>query len=609
MATPLPLPDPRSGTARVAFAIGVALVVAPWVGAAALVLASGRRWWRDVPRPIVATALLMLAASGIVGRPDLGHALQVLAVAVVVAAGRQLGRAPEDGRLVAGALGLAAGLLVAAVVAGLELGPGRDAIASLFHGLRGGPAANQLGRAAGWWSHPNLWGAMTIAPVTFAVAVALRWRRSRWVLAALPLGLVVVMSSGSRAALAGVAIGVAGAYLAAHRAGSTGESDTGAARARPRRLRRLALRWVAALAAVAVVVLVAVAAPGRLARLAGPPIGASEEGAASRNLFASSEDLADGVWWAPQVGVERFGADAGGAAVHALRRPEGRWTDRIQQRVALTPGRPYTLSLEWGGPPVDPDPVAAVVGWARVGDEAAEVVVRLPRSGDVTGRARGPIDLVELRSSTLEAGWRRVEATLVARTAEPLALELGIAPRSDDGVDPAAATRLRRLQLELGAAATAYAPTGPPDRTRLMAAAAVRSREALYAALLERVGERPWLGWGGGAYATVRALEPGRAALAPEHEHSLPLWFALRYGVVGVVAWMALVVGMAGRSGVGWAIVAAVMAANLVDLTFLSPAVYASTAALAGLAGTSLSDVGGPKVRTGAHRSGPGRTT
>jgi hypothetical protein len=446
-------------------------------------------------------------------------------------------------------------------------------------------AAPGLRRVSGWMTHPNFWGAAAIAPTTLVAALAARAGRPAWAVAALTAGLVIVLASGSRAALLGLVVGLTAAALVAI-----------AARVAAPALRRrvVSAAGVAALA-VSLVGLAAIVGAdaawrARVLTLVTPPV---THAAPSANLFAASEALDDAVWWRPFVEVRRVGRDADGFAVHALTRAGGRWVDRIQQRLHLPPHQAHTLSLDLrrpGGEGAD----AALVGWSGGPPEPAEFVVRLPAAGAPVWYVNGPVEVLAVRDEVVEDGWSRVEVVFAARGAESAAFEIGVAPRADD-LATASPLEVRRLQVERGEVRTPYEPTRPPDRGGLAAASAVDTRVALYGSLLRRIGERPWLGWGANAYADARAASPP-GALAADHEHSLPLWFALRYGIVGILAMVLLVVGSAGRDALAWSLLAGALAANVVDLTFFSNP-FSMTLALA------LGVARGAGARSGAGRA------
>lgn len=548
--------------ALVGLAIGAVLVLAPWFGAVALLVVTRRSLDGRPVVPFAAAALVISAASVASDRWDVAAVAFVLALGLLVAAGQAAVRSLTRAQLERGVDGVLIGLVVGALVSLAEIMGG----AALL-GSAGEPAVAAADRAAAWWPHANLWGASALAPTTGILAWYLG-RRDPWrATLAMLAGLVVVLASGSRAALVALVVGgLAAAWAAWPRHARWG----------PRALAAAAL----ALALVATVFLLD---GRRIERLLGPVGVGTFTAAPVRNLLQSSEDLTDGVWWKPVVVVTPVPTQRGEPAVHALERPAGRWTDRVQQRVHLEPGHVYTWSSEfrWLGEGIDPVP--AVIGWSGGPDGVGEVVVRLQRDGSPLAAARGAVALERLLVTPLDQAWQRLEFVVEVTGTSAVALELGIAPRTAD--DPGAlAIEVRRLQFERAAEASPYLATAPPDRTRLVAVSAIESRRQLYPLLVDRVRERPLVGWGVDAYAAAARSLDHDVLRETTHEHSLPLWFALRYGALGVLAWLTVMVGLAGRSPVAWAVVASVMVANLVDLSFLSHAVYVSTAVVAGAA-------------------------
>lgn len=547
----------------VGLAIGVLLVLAPWFGAAALLAVTLRSLDVRLIAPFGGAVVLVSVASVVSGRWDLATVAFVLALGFLVAAGEAAAREFTRVRWERGVEGVLIGLMAGAVVSLAEIVAG----ASLL-GSSGGSGVAAPVRAAAWWPHANLWGASVLAPTIGVLAWYLRRRQSWGAMLAVSAAVVVVLSSGSRGALVALIVGglaVAGATRLRH--GGWG----------PRAL------LAAVLTCTLVVSAVLLLDGRRLERLLGTVGLATFTTAPARNLLQSSEDLTDGVWWKPVVVVTPVPTPRGEPAVHALERPSGRWTDRVQQRVQLEPGRVYTWSSEFRWRGDGPDPIPAVIGWSGGADGAAEVVVRVQRDASPLAAARGAIALQRVLVTPLDEAWERLEFVLEMTGTSAIALEIGIAPRTID--DPEAlAIEVRRLQLELAAEASPYLATAPPDRTRLVAASAIESRRQLYPLLFDRVRERPLVGWGVDAYAAAARTLDDDVLRQTSHEHSLPLWFALRYGALGVLAWVTVMIGLAGRSPTAWAVVATVMVANLADLTFLSQAVYVSTAVVAGAA-------------------------
>lgn len=530
------------------------------------ILTLGTRVVRSVSPMVGIAALLVAGASIATGDLDVATTLQLVAIAVLVGVGRTGADLWATRSLVAGTVGMVVGLVAAGFVSVLELTQGREFVAWVFGEFRGSTPA--IGRASGWWSHPNLWGSSVVVPAMLATVVALHERRPLVVSISVAVASSVVLASGSRAALAGLVSGLV---------------TVGVVNLVARGGRRSPASILAVITVLVVVWVASLANPTWRERALGGLVGEVAP-RASVNLFEASEDLTDPVWWRPFVDVDAVGASSEGAAVHRLSRLGGRWTDRVQQRVPLTPRVPYAFSFEFRIEGAGSDPVPAIVAWSATEPVATELVVRLPTTGEVAAVARGPAVVRFASAGRLGDGWRRLEAVFELASDSVVALEIGVAPRTvGPPEDPASSVEIRRVQLEQAPNPTPYVGTAPPDRTRLVASSAVSTRLALYRALVARIAERPWLGWGGEGYATVRALDPTDAALAPAHEHNLLLAYALRYGVVGVAAWVALMLGLGGRSPWSWAVVVAVVVMNAVDLSFVSDATYVVAAFGAGV--------------------------
>ncbi|HET8984269.1 MAG TPA: hypothetical protein VFN03_00795, partial [Trueperaceae bacterium] len=167
-------------------------------------------------------------------------------------------------------------------------------------------------------------------------------------------------------------------------------------------------------------------------------------------------------------------------------------------------------------------------------------------------------------------------------------VEIGIAPDMRQRL-PTEPVLVRAPMLRAGSASQQYSPTFPPDRAALRAASAVDTRLRVYGEAWSRFLERPLFGWGPDGFSLLRSDTRDATVRAAAHEHSLLLWAALRYGLVGVAAVLVLVLGLYRHAPQQVAALAGVMAASLFDLTFWSSGVVLS---LALVAGTALKDPG-----------------
>lgn len=544
---------------------GWALALFPWLGLIApLLMVPGKALAR--------TSVLMLSAAGLLvvaglvtGGVDpvfvpmlaVGALATGVGTTIPVLVGARRAKAFRRGAMFA--------LVTMALASALDLLVAPGIVRTLVPGMSGG--APLAGRAMGWLEHPNVWAAAVLPIAILLAAWSARADRLGEFLLLVALAAGVVLTSGSRSALLGLAVGL-GVVLVSWRL-----------RANPDRAKVLT-RAGAALFLLAVVV-VAVNGGWRQRTLA--LLGAGSPIAASGNLFVSSEDLRDPVWWKPVVDIETEPAARGEDRVHVLSRTEGRWTDRVQQRVRLAPAGQYSLSVEFQPRGARMDDLApAVIGWGQNAGVTSEIVVVVGSGGVVSRSTRGVLNLDNVSTMQVD-GWTRLTMSFTNESEESVWLELGVAPRTSEG-EAVGGLAVRRLQLEEGFAGTAYVGTLPPDRRRLQAASAVESRLRTYQVVLDRAWQRPIFGWGANAYAELRANYEDTGLSMPDHEHSLPLALFLRFGLFGVAALSLALIAMGGRNPDAWAIVIAVMAANLFDMTVLSSYLYVSTPLMAGMA-------------------------
>lgn len=189
-------------------------------------------------------------------------------------------------------------------------------------------------------------------------------------------------------------------------------------------------------------------------------------------------------------------------------------------------------------------------------------------SGDATGAM--VLDTVDAQDQG--NSWVRVSMSFRLAQGPPRAVEIGIAPDMAGPVGTAALL-VRKVMLHEGNLALPYSPTYPPDRSGLRASSSVDTRVRVYGEVWRLVTQRPLFGWGPRGFSHVSDSTSDTVVAGVAHEHSLPLWAALRYGLVGVAAVVLLFVGYYRLRPYQLAALAAVAAANLFDLTFWSAGV------------------------------------
>lgn len=543
---------------------GLLLGLLPWVGLVApLLLAPVMALARASLSMMLAAGLLVI--SGLVtGGIDLVFVPLFAVGALAVGIGSIVPMLVGVRNSQAFRYGAITALAIMALVSVLDLLVAPGIVRSLLPWVSVG--APLPGRAMGWLEHPNVWAAAAL-PLTVLLAVwSARADRIGEFLIVVSLGAIVVLSSGSRSALFGTALGL-GVVLAAW-----------LLRANPKRTRTLILAGAALVLVTSAVLSLNSGWRQRTLAL----LGASSPISLSKNAFVSSEDLLDPVWWKPVVEVEAQPVARGEDKVHLLSRIEGRWSDRVQQRVRLEPGASYSLTVEFRSPNAALDDLApAVIGWGQSNGVTSELVVVVGSLGVVRQFTSGAVNL-ERATTTQEDGWTQLKVGFTNRSETSIWLELGVAPRTVEE-SSGGTLAVRRLQLEEGSTATAYVGTQPPDRRRLQAASAVETRLRTYQAVLERAWQRPVFGWGSQAYSELQATSKAPVAGLADHEHSLPLALFFRFGIVGLAALGLALFAMGGRSPDTWAIVVAVMASNLFDLTVFSSNVYVSTPLMVGI--------------------------
>lgn len=184
----------------------------------------------------------------------------------------------------------------------------------------------------------------------------------------------------------------------------------------------------------------------------------------------------------------------------------------------------------------------------------------------------------EAVATDLGGGWRRLTVSFVPASAGPVAL----GPVPDLATDEVGAiVRVRRLQLEEGAEASAYSPT---TSVSTGAGEAMVRLPAWRVAWQGFLGS-PLVGQGSRAFSSSYSAHYPDAESPPAHAHDVFLDVAFSYGALGLVATVAVLGRLFQVAGpaMRWAL-AGLLAANLVDSTFLTMTVLWPLAAGVALA-------------------------
>lgn len=412
-------------------------------------------------------------------------------------------------------------------------------------------------RIEGWQVHPNIWAAAAVVPALLPLALGDRGWLGATALAA---GLTTAAAAGSRTALLGLVVGMAGLAVV----GLRGARGT------------VVLRWS--------VVLLVFAATG-LALQSGrwlPLIDAvrhpdrllvSVSSTRSGNLL-SSRGQAVGVTVSP---------DAAGATREAsvtVTKAAGAGWSRLQHEAVLVPGTTYTLTVEMSA--ISQDGRPGLLGYGRVGSIRPRLEVDAT-TGEVIDVGGGlAVESVDVRPQ--EGGWHATTITFRYDGEAPVHWWVGPAPDLRSGTT-GGGVEVRRFMLGVGSSAQPFVEPGTEDLALRQALDRVTAFRAAWRGFLAR----PWFGQPLGSFAGfARGTTVRDAATDVLHAHDLVLQTLFETGAVGALALALLLTGLARlahAAGPGLAIVfACVMLLNLVDLTFWSSGqalVLATTAAMA----------------------------
>lgn len=518
----------------------------PFIGL--LMLASSRwtlhrsdlLWW--------GAALCLALPLGVHGgvRGFLFGALQVLAPWLVYRAFARLHAASVRLEPSWIGVGLLTGLfLIVALGAYRALGGVPEGLAGWREGLSGEPQG-------------SLYGHMVL---TLGALVAVLLPRLRWQLLSLTLSALGVLVSGSReAALAWLIVAVALSVVGKTRA--------------PRK------RLVTGASIVLILLGGALLGPLFGWGNAGFLIDVAPAPTASTNLLQGTE-VVTGDWWsAVGVTVEHRPLSFADTPLtgYLVTKVQPGANARLEQVVSLTQGEPYTLSLWlW---PQDPALEPGVQARGQLpGSEESFVLTGSLVEGRWQAAVSGPGRVLDAGTLETRGLWRRVYVTFVYEGAAPrLDGWLGFAP--DQRGQAGSSAAFAGLQLERGLSPTPYTPGAVTQGLSLQ-----RTRIALW--------QTAWLGfvdsplWG----QQQRFADAFRSAwpdqVAPSHAHSLPLQLLFErglFGLVGLLLFLAALghVGVQKGDAAFLAVLAALLAANLFDVTLFSGQVLYPLAAVAG---------------------------
>jgi len=302
------------------------------------------------------------------------------------------------------------------------------------------------------------------------------------------------------------------------------------------------------------------------------------------NMLNASERIGDSAYWA-RLGVDVRPLGQGSTnepSEWVITRTEAVDWSRVQQTVELEPGV-FTLSVEFlAGDGTTP----GWLGWTDADGTVSEIRA-WSSGGEVMAMGRGRIQVID--SGLLPAAegsgesWQRMFVTFEVKGNRVLRLGLGPGPAIYGGV-PSASISLRAPQLEVGSIASPYEATqGVGSATALAARYEALARIPLWEFAVRSWLERPLIGWGYGSFSGLsqKALDLPTGA---SHPHNIVLASAFDGGILGVAALVLVILAFYNGTGrILKMIVTALLLANLVDATILSPMVLAPLAVLAAI--------------------------
>jgi hypothetical protein len=404
-------------------------------------------------------------------------------------------------------------------------------------------------RAAGWLSHPNLWGLTGIIPAIFLFSLP---RQLPLAFLNLVPTLTVVISSASRVAAAALALGILGLVLS---------------RALPR---YRALTIIATLLSLTVGSLL-LSHNAWLLRF--NPFFDYRN---SPNLLRASEDLGYGAW--SQLHITAYPSWSSillGSLKRewTLEKTGNFWWARAKQSVPLQPGGYYTWRSELkSGTP------GAVIGVHGISEGDEYVFLNAYRSPDGQWEleSAGAIADARLRIVQMQGSWTRLQITFRYVGVQRVALHIGPTPdqrRSDSH----ALLQVRGMQVTQDEIGQNYWPTFAQGADRRASLGTMQGRRSYISTALAGWVSRPIFGWGTGNF---EALANGRASgesAGASHAHNLFAHTLFERGLVGFAGLLLLLWGLVRTARHSWwalGIIALVLLVNLLDYSFWSAAVF-----------------------------------
>ena len=302
------------------------------------------------------------------------------------------------------------------------------------------------------------------------------------------------------------------------------------------------------------------------------------------NMLNASERIGDPAYWARlNVNVMPLGpASTAQLSEWVITRTEAVDWSRVQQTVELGPGV-FTLSAEFLA---GDDTTPGWLGWTDAGGTVSEIRA-WSSGGEVMAIGQGRIHVIDAGLVAGPGGsggsWPRLFVAFEVTGDGVLTWGLGPGPAIYGGA-PFASMSLRAPQLEVGSIASPYEAThGVGSTTALAARYEALARIPLWQFAFRSWLERPLIGWGYGTFSELsqKALDLSTGA---SHPHNIVLASAFDGGILGVIALVLVMVAFyTGTGRTVKLIVTALLLANLVDATVLSPMVLAPLAVLAAI--------------------------
>jgi hypothetical protein len=450
------------------------------------------------------------------------------------------------------------------VNSGLALACGVMAAISLFQVLGlVDPWLPTVPRAHGWLDHPNTWAALGLLPGLALLIVPSGVRARAAGLTALVIHVLFTGSRMSFATILAFALTVSLIHIWTH-------VD-----------RRLYVPIMAALLLVSAFLVAA-----------HPRIRADIWEIGSASVQAAGGREGDGNLLALSGGQSRHVTvdDSGDGGTLKIKKIDENWWARYQRQVLLFPGTTYALGLNIKR--ITPHALSGILGSGRQQDVGTNVELRAwLEDDDLKVESTPELRLRTAKAERIDGDWLRLELLFTYTGSSHVRWWVGPTP-DQRPIDSGAVIAVKNMQINRGSELLPYSAEPPYELPTMQALSRIAAFKVAWQGFLER----PILGQESGSFERFfRRHPPTPNPAVITHAHNLFLHTLFERGLAGTFGLALFLIGIAviGKTGSKRFVflMAAILLANLFDMTFWAAGTAYGLAALAGFIGGTKAEL------------------